>query len=89
MFELTQYFVAGRSVQPAYKVVQIQEMSAYSVRFPGPYSCVYIGIGESRLFGFSGYRGGHEPFHISGLHCTCICVRNKVPVHIYEGNTGK
>ena len=60
------------TVQPAYKVVQIQGMSAYSVRSPGPDSCVYIGIGmgESRLYEFCGYRGGPEPFHISGLHCT-------------------
>ena len=58
-------------MQPAYKVVQIQGMSAYIVRSPGPDSCVCIGIGigESRLYGFSGYRGGLEPFHVSGLHC--------------------
>ena len=58
-------------MQLAYKVVQIQEMSAYSVGSSGPDSCVCIGtgIGESRLYGFSGYRGGPEPFHISGLHC--------------------
>ena len=30
------------TVQPAYKVVQIQRMSAYSVRSPGPDSCVCI-----------------------------------------------
>ena len=60
------------TVQPAYKVVQIQGMSAYSVRSQGPDSCECkgIGMGESRLFGFSGYRGGPEPFHIGGLHCT-------------------
>ena len=60
------------TVQPAYKDVQIQGMSAYSVRSPGPDSCVCIGIGigESRLYGFSGYRGGPEPFYISRLHCT-------------------
>ena len=59
------------TVQPAYMVVQIQGMSAYSVRSPGPDSCVCIGIGigESRLYGFSGYRGGPEPSLISGLHC--------------------
>ena len=59
------------TVQPAYKVVPIQGMSAHSVRYTGPDSCVCIGIGigESRLYGFSGYRGGSEPFHISGLHC--------------------
>ena len=60
-------------MQPAYKVVQIQGMSAYSVRSPGPDSCVSIGIGigigESRLYNVSGYRGGPEPFHISELHC--------------------
>ena len=58
-------------MQPALKVVQIQGMSAYSVRSPGPDSCVCIGIGigEPRLYGFSGYKGGPEPFHISGLHC--------------------
>ena len=41
-------------VQPAYKVVQTQGMSAYSVRSLGPDSCVCIGIGigESRLYGF-------------------------------------
>ena len=45
----------GNTVQPAYKVVQIQGMSAYSFRSPGPDSCVCvgIGIGESRLYGFS------------------------------------
>ena len=57
-------------MQPAYKVAQIQGTSAYSVRSPGPDSCVYIGIGESRLYCFSGYRGGTELFHISGLYCT-------------------
>ena len=59
-------------MQPAYKVVQIQGMSAYSVRSPGPDSCVCIGIGtgESRLYDFSGYRGGPEPVHIGGLHCS-------------------
>ena len=59
------------TVQPVYKVVQIQGMSAYSVRSPGPDSCVClsIGIGESRLYGFSGYRGGPEPVNIGGLHC--------------------
>ena len=59
------------TVQAAYKVVQIQGMSAYSVRSPGPDSCVCIGtgVGESRLYGFSGYRCGTEAFHISGLHC--------------------
>ena len=48
------------TVQAAYKVVQIQGMSAYSVRPLGPDSCVciWIGIGVSRLYGFSGYRGG-------------------------------
>ena len=30
----------GNTVQPVYKVVRIQGMSAYSVRFPGPDSCV-------------------------------------------------
>ena len=51
-------------MQPAYKVVQIQGMSAYSVRSLGPDSCIYtgIGIGESCLYGFSGYRD-------IGLHC--------------------
>ena len=39
-------------MQPAYKVVQIQGMSAYGVRSPGPDSCVCIVIGESRLYGF-------------------------------------
>ena len=41
-------------------VVQIQGLSAYSVRSPSPDSsvCIGIGIGESRLYGFSGYRGG-------------------------------
>ena len=57
------------TVQPAYKVVQIQGMSAYSVRSPDPDSCVCKCIGESRLYGFSGFRGGPEPFHISRLHC--------------------
>ena len=59
------------TVHPAYKVVQIQGMSAYSVRSPDPDSCVCIdiGISESRLYSFSGYRGGPEPFHKSGLHC--------------------
>ena len=58
-------------MQPTYKAVQIHRMSAYSVRSPGPDSCVCIGIGigESRLCGFLGYRGGPEPFHIIGLHC--------------------
>ena len=44
------------TVQPAYKVVQMQGMSAYSVRSPDPDSCVCIDIGkgESRLYGFSG-----------------------------------
>ena len=58
-------------MQPAYKVVKIQGMSAYSVRSPGPDSCVCkgIGIGESCLYGFSGYKDGPEPFHINGLHC--------------------
>ena len=42
------------TVQPAYKAVQIQGMSAYSVRCTGPDSCVCIGIGagKSRLYGF-------------------------------------
>ena len=64
----------GHTVQPAYKVVQIQGMSAYSVRSAGPDSCVCVGIGtgKSRLYGFSGYRGGPEPFHISGLHCNIL-----------------
>ena len=67
------------TLQPAYKVVQIQALSAYSVGSPGPDSCVFIGIGigESRLYCFSGYRGGPEPFYIGGLHCihmvwTCV-----------------
>ena len=41
-------------MQPAYKVVQTQGMSAYSVQSPGPDSCLCIGIsiGETRLYGF-------------------------------------
>ena len=64
-------------MQPAYKVAEIQGMSAQSVRSPGPYSCVCIGIGicESCVYGFSGYRGGPEPFHISGLHCIKLAMR--------------
>ena len=44
------------TVQAAYKAVQIQGMSAYSERSPGPDSSVCIGIGirEHRLYGFSG-----------------------------------
>ena len=71
---LTYYCSYGEdpyTLQPAYKVAQIQGMSAYSVASPGPDSCVYIGIGigETRLYVFFGYKGGPEPFHISGLHC--------------------
>ena len=78
----------GHTVQPAYKVVQIQGMSAISVRSPGPDSCVCKGIGkgESRLYGFSGYRGGPEPFHISGLHCT---EKHKSSIYIYIHNLSK
>ena len=49
----------ANTVQPAYKDVQTQGMSAYSVGSSGPDSCVCIGtgIGESRLYGFSGNRG--------------------------------
>ena len=49
-------------MQPAYKVVQIQGICAYSVRSPGPGSCVCKGIGkgETHLYGFSGYRCGPE-----------------------------
>ena len=52
------------TVQPTYKVVQIQGMSAYSVRSPVPDLCVCvgIGIGEPRLYDFSGYRGGPNRF---------------------------
>ena len=66
-------------MQPAYKVVQIQGISAYSARSLSPDSCIClgIGIGDSRLYGFSGYRGGPEPFHISG--CNVVGkVRNKL-----------
>ena len=56
-------------MQPAYEVVQVQGMPAYSGRSPGPDSCKCIGIGGSRLYDFSGYRGGPEPFHIRVLHC--------------------
>ena len=42
----TLHGVSGESlsitVQPVYKVVRIQGMSAYSVRSPGPDSCVFI-----------------------------------------------
>ena len=71
-FNIRPYLV-WNTVQPAYKVVQIQGMSAYSVRSAGPDSCacIGIGIGKSRLIGFSGYSGGLKPFHISGLICTC------------------
>ena len=64
------------TVQPAYKVVRIRGMSAYSVGSSGPDSCVriVIGIGESR-YGFSGYRGGPEPFQISELHCILFGVK--------------
>ena len=67
------------TVQPAYKVVQIQGMSAYSVRSSGLDSCVCIGIGigKSRLYGFSGYRGGPERFHINRLPCTYNCPYTK------------
>ena len=37
------------TVQPAYKVVQIQGMCAYSVGSPGPVSCVCIGTGIGEL----------------------------------------
>ena len=62
------------TVQPAYKVLQIQGMSAYCVGSPGPNSCVRIGIGigEPNLYGFSEYMGGPEPFHISGLPCITL-----------------
>ena len=70
---IEQNFLDGLAytVQPAYKVVQIQGISAYSVRSPGPNSCVCIGIAivEPRSYGFSGYRGGPKPFYMSGLHC--------------------
>ena len=55
-------------MQPTYKVVQIQGMSAYSVRSVGPDYCVCIGIGYRY-----GYRGGPEPFHISELYYTNVC----------------
>ena len=69
---VTELHCLDDTVQPAYKVAQIQGISAYSFRSPGPDSCVCIGIGmgEFRLYGFSGYRGGPEPVHVSGLHCT-------------------
>ena len=60
-------------------------MSVYSVRSLGTDSCVCIGIGESGLYGFSGYRGGPEPFHIGGLHCiVCTVFYDNI---IYENVT--
>ena len=75
------------TVQSAYKAVQIRGMSAYSVGSPGLDSCECIGIciGESRLHGFSGYKGDKR-IALYSLFYTALEIKVRDVVYLLNSN---